>query len=92
MLITCTWLPPSWVAMLPQKFSAATMSTLPAPVLAVAEAPHAVVSRVTAQDIPAKAATTLERLLRMVVMTGRPYGDWAPQVKGMGIKTKNRVP
>src|SRR5882757_3127312 len=46
MLVTLTWLPPSWVAMLPQKFSAATtwmvvpLPPVPAAAAASAELPE----------------------------------------------------
>src|SRR5260221_10916589 len=42
MLVTCTWLPPTWAAILPQKFSAATTLIVPPPDAAgVLEPPHA---------------------------------------------------
>src|SRR5438105_558191 len=45
MLTTCTWVPPTWLAMLPQKFSAATTCTTSPAFAAVleleAEVPHA---------------------------------------------------
>src|ERR1700736_942225 len=69
-LITWAWSPPSCVAMLPQKFSAATTRTLPPPVLPVAEAPQPASSD-TAENAPATIAAS-PRLLRMVVMTDRP--------------------
>jgi hypothetical protein len=56
MLVTFTWLPPSWEAMLPQKFSAATTWTVfPGPL------PVAAVSLVCEEEVEQAVAVTAVR-------------------------------
>src|SRR5438105_1945184 len=93
MLVTCTRLPPSWPVMLPQKFSAATTSTLDAELPAVPVPPPpqaaAATSSAAATSIFPNIITLLQPGLRR---TGRAY-HWCNslvQLVGASLREASR--
>jgi hypothetical protein len=90
MLATCTWLPPTWLAMLPQKFSAATTRITFPPEVPAGPAVFAEVELQAASKTATAASSPVpsrsggrDAILRDVSALGRDIAVLAP----VGMKT-----